>query len=212
MDSLIIKALKWRYATKKFDPAKKVSDADLNEILESGRLAPTSFGLQPLKFIVVSDAKLREELKASAWNQAQITDSSQLIVLAARTDIDDKFVKKFIEKIAEVRKISAASLKGYEDMMVGSMSQKAKDNTLNDWSARQVYIALGVMLETAALKRIDSCPMEGFDKAKFDEILGLKKENLASVVLMAVGYRAADDSYAQNAKVRFDQKDLVMGK
>jgi len=208
----IIEALKWRYATKKFDPAKKVSDADLNEILESGRLAPTSFGLQPLKFIVVSDAKLREELKASAWNQAQITDSSQLIVLAARTDIDDKFVKKFIEKIAEVRKISAASLKGYEDMMVGSMSQKAKDNTLNDWSARQVYIALGVMLETAALKRIDSCPMEGFDKAKFDEILGLKKENLASVVLMAVGYRAADDSYAQNAKVRFDQKDLVMGK
>ncbi len=206
----IIEALKWRYATKKFDPAKKVSDADLNEVLEAGRLAPTSFGLQPLKFIVISDAKLREKLKEAAWNQPQITDASQLIVLAARTDVNEKFVKDYVKRIADTRKISVESLKGYEEMMVGSMTQKINDNSIDNWAARQVYIALGMMLETAALKNIDACPMEGFDKAKFDEILNLKKDNLTSVVLMVVGYRASDDHAAQYAKVRFDQKEIIM--
>ncbi len=209
--SNIIESLEWRYATKKFDQAKKVSDADLNEILEAGRLAPSSFGLQPWKFIVITDPELRKELKEVTWSQPQVCDASHLIVLAVRTDVNEAYIKNYVKKIAEVRKVPVENLKGYEEMMVGAIKGKSKDtiNHVIDWSARQVYIALGFMLETAALKKIDACPMEGFDAEKYDEILGLKKDNLHAVVLMPVGHRT-DDPAAKMPKVRFDQKDIVI--
>jgi len=209
--SNIIESLEWRYATKKFDQAKKVSDADLNEILEAGRLAPSSFGLQPWKFIVITNPELRKELKEVTWSQPQVCDASHLIVLAVRTDVNEAYIKNYVKKIAEVRKVPVENLKGYEEMMVGAIKGKSKDtiNHIIDWSARQVYIALGFMLETAALKKIDACPMEGFDAEKYDEILGLKKDNLHAVVLMPVGHRA-DDPAAKMPKVRFDQKDIVI--
>ncbi len=213
MKSNIIESLEWRYATKKFDTTKKVSSEDLNEILESGRLAPSSFGLQPWKFIVITDAKLREQLKAVSWNQPQVTDASHLIVLTVNTNVDEKFVDKYVKKIAEVRKIPADSLKGYADMMNGSISAKSSQgaNSVTDWSTHQVYIALGMMLTTAALKRIDAAPMEGFDSNKYDEILNLKAQGLHAVTLMAIGYRK-DDPDAAKPKVRFDMKDIVIRK
>lgn len=202
-----IEALKWRYATKKFDAKKKVSDADLNELLEALRLSPSSYGLQPWKFIVITNPELRKNLREHAWNQPQITDASHLIVLATRTDVDEKYVKQYVNEIAKQRGVPVDSLQGYQDMMTGDVKNRSKE-AIVEWSKHQTYIALGFLLETAALKQIDACPMEGFDKVKFDEILDLKKKNLTATVLCSVGYRAADDAYAQNAKVRF--KDIFI--
>ena len=207
----IIKALNWRYATKKFAPAKKVSEADVNELLEAARLAPSSYGLQPWKFIVVTNSELRKKLRERAWNQPQITDASHLIVLATRTDVDENYIKRYVEEIAKQRGTTVEALKGFYDMMAGDVNSRSKDAVL-EWSRHQAYIALGFLLFAAAQKRIDACPMEGFDRNKFDEVLELKKQNLASTVLFAVGYRAADDKAAQNVKVRFDLKDVVIKK
>jgi len=206
----IIKALNWRYATKKFDTAKKVSDNDINELLEAARLAPSSYGLQPWTFVVVTNPELRKKLREHAWNQPQITDASHLIVLATRTDVDEDYVKRYVEEIAKERKVAVDSLKAYQDMMTGDVKTRSK-NAIVDWSKHQTYIALGFLLFAAAQKRIDTCPMEGFDPAKFDEILGLKEKHLASTVLCTIGYRA-DDPAAANVKVRFSKSDVVIEK
>ncbi len=202
-----IKALNWRYATKKFDPLKKVSEENLNELLESARLAPSSYGLQPWKLVVVTNPELRKKLREHAWGQPQITDASHLIVLAARTDVDEKYIKEYVGEISKQRNVAVESLKGYQDMMVGDLTSRPKEAVL-EWSKHQTYIALGFLLFAAAQKHIDACPMEGFDPAKFDEVLGLKKHNLASAVLCTIGYRAADDPAAKNVKVRF--KDVFI--
>jgi len=201
----IIKALNWRYATKKFDPAKKVSEADLNELLEALRLAPSSYGLQPWKFIVITNPELRKKLREHAWNQPQVTDASHLIVLAARTDLDEKYVKEYVGELARLRNIPVSSLKGYDDMMTGFVKGTSKEELIH-WAKKQVYLALGMLLEAAALKRIDACPMEGFDAQKFDEVLELK--NLTAAVLCTIGYRSPDDPAAKLEKVRF--KDVFL--
>ena len=206
--SAIIESLEWRYATKKFDSAKKVSDEDFNEILEAGRLAPSSFGLQPWKFVVITDPVLRETLKSAAYGQAQVTDASHLVVLTVRTDVDAKYVRTYVEKIAAVRKMSVDALKGFEDMMLGTITRMTVPQVV-DWSSRQAYLALGFMLETAALKKIDACPMEGFDAVQCDEILDLKKQNLHALALMTLGYRGEDAS-AGYAKVRFGADEVIL--
>lgn len=204
----IIKALEWRYATKKFDPAKKVPEKDVEELLEVLRLAPSSFGLQPWKFLVIKNPQIRQKLCEAAWNQPQVTDASHLIVLCARTDVDEKFVKHFVEAIAQTRKVPVESLNGYQDIMVGSMSSKTEQVRI-DWSKKQVYLALGMLLEAAALNGIDAAPMEGFDPQKYDEILNLKNEHATTAVLCALGYRAEDDPAAKQAKVRFPKEEVV---
>lgn len=209
--SPIIDALQWRYATKKFDPSKKVSESDLHELLEAARLAPSSYGLQPWGFVVVTDPALRKQLRAHAWDQAQVEDASHLIVLCARTDVDETFVKRYVESIAKTRNVPVESLKGYEDMMQGFVKGETPESMVA-WAQRQVYLALGVLLESAALKRIDACPMEGFVPEKFNEVLGLKKHNLTATVLCTLGYRAADDHAAKHMKVRFPAGDVVLKK
>lgn len=200
--------LLWRYATKKYDPTKKVSDADLKDLLESLRLAASSYGLESWKFIVVTNPELRAKLKEAAWNQSQITDASHLIVLCAHIDMDADYIRKFVAFTAKERGVPAESMKQYEDMMIGSIMKMSKDE-LSVWLQKQVYIALGFALTAAANKHIDATPMEGFDKGKFDEILDLKKNNLQSVVLCPIGYRAADDYLAPLKKVRFPMEEVV---
>ena len=199
-------SLKWRYATKKFDAEKKVSGENMNEILEAGRLSASSFGLQPWKFVVVENKETRQKLREAGWNQAQIADASHLVVLCARRNMEKEYIEKFVRKTAEIREIPPESLKGYEEMMIGSIKGKSQQD-LENWNKKQVYIALGTMLSACALKRIDACPMEGFDNVAFDKILGLG--DYTSAAIMAVGYRAEDDEYAQYKKSRFDIKDVV---
>lgn len=200
--------LLWRYATKKFDSSRKIPKAQLDELLEALRLAPSSFGLQPWKFIVVKNNALRKELKVHSWNQSQIVDASELIVLCALRELDEAYIKNYVRQVANERSVPVESLKSYEDLMIGTVKNQTKEQ-ISEWMKHQVYIALGFLMYAASERRIDSCPMEGFDRKKYDEILKLEEKGLQSVVLCTVGYRAHDDTYARSKKVRFSLKEVL---
>ena len=204
-------ALTWRYATKVFDPAAKLSDAQFEELLEVLRLTPSSFGLQPWKFIVVRDAALREQLKPASWGQGQVTEASHLIVLAVMKQITPEYVDHFVESIATTRAVTTESLKGYRGMMLKSLTGKTEAETVQ-WASLQAYIALGSLMTAAALRGIDTCPMEGFERDKYDDILGLAPLGLTTAVVCPVGHRSAQDKYAAMAKVRFPRSELVIEK
>lgn len=201
--------LNWRYATKKFDPNRKISQKDLENLTETLRLAPSSFGLQPWKFVIVKDPQTRQRLKGHAWNQPQVTDASDLFVLCALTGMDEQYIRDFIEQTARQRGIAVEGLKSYEDMMSGFVKSLPPQD-LQNWMKRQVYIALGMLLSECAHRKIDACPMEGFDGKKVDEVLGLAAEGLTAVAMCPVGYRASDDLSANAKKVRFDAKDVFI--
>lgn len=201
-------SLRWRYATKKFDTKKEIAAETLQELLEVLRLAPSSFGLQPWKFIVVTDPAVRQELRKSAWGQPQITEASHLIVLCAKTAMDTSYIKDFIARTAQANGIPVESLNDYQGMMLGFIQNQTPEQTAA-WMSRQVYIPLGLLLGECAQRKIDACPMEGFDPQKFDEILKLKDQGYHATVLCAVGYRAADDAYARHAKVRFSEREVI---
>lgn len=206
--SAITDALSWRYATKKFDPAKKLSDADLEELTNVLRLSPSSYGIQPWKFLIISDPAIRSELRKAAWDQAQITDASHLVVLCAKTTLRKEDIDEYIAHIATTRGIGSDALTPLHDMIMGSLSRQTPEG-ITGWNQKQVYIALGLLLSAAAQKQIDSCPMEGFDATAFDNILGLSAQGLTATVLCPLGYRAADDTAAQHGKVRFPKDKIV---
>lgn len=209
MHKTIIDHLNWRYATKVFDTEKKVSATDLDTVLESMRLSASSFGLQPWKFVVVSNKELRKKLRGVAWDQPQVTDASELIVLTVRTDVNDALVDAYIADISKTRGVAIPGLKGYEDMMKNSINSKSPE-AREAWASRQVYIPLGTALVTAASLGIDAGPMEGFDNAQVDAILGLDKLGLKSLAFLALGYRSQADKTAQYKKVRFAKEDVVV--
>lgn len=199
--------LQWRYATKKFDSEKKLSEEDLEELLESVRLSASSYGLQPYEVIVVSDPEVREKLKAAAWNQSQITDASQLIVFANYRKISSDHVSEYMQNISETREVPRENLSGMEKMINNTIESRSEENQ-QVWGSKQTYIALGNLLSSAASMRIDTCPMEGFDQDEFDEILGLKDKNLQSSVIAAVGYRSEEDQNQHLEKVRKNKTEL----
>lgn len=207
----IIDALNWRYATKAYDTSKKLSDDQVNNLIESIRLTPSSFGLPVYKVIHVKDDETREKLKAVAWGQTQITDASELIVFAVKTNLGETDVDEFMNEVSKVRNIPVEGLVDYAGMIKGSLAGRDEEAKIN-WATKQAYIGLGVLLSAAALDHIDSSPMEGFDSAQFDEILGLKELNLKSVVICALGYRSENDTYAGLAKVRVNKEILVVEK
>ncbi len=197
----IIEHLQWRYATKAFDTNKTVSTEDLTHILEAGRLAATSFGLQPFKIIVVTDEAIKAKLVEKAWNQTHVQHNSALLVLAARTDIDEAMISEYTTRIETTRGLPAGSVDGYKDMMVGTLTTRTPEERVM-WAQKQCYIALGTMMVAAAERKIDHCPMEGFDPAAFDEILGLAAKNLHATVILPIGYRSSEDATQHYAKVR----------
>ncbi|MEO2062399.1 MAG: NAD(P)H-dependent oxidoreductase [Christiangramia sp.] len=202
-----LESLQWRYATKKFDSSKKLSEDDLNELLESIRLSASSYGLQPYEVLVITDEDIREKLKVAAWNQSQVAEASHLIVFANYAKITEEHVDAYMENISETRNVSRGDLQGLEDMIKSTTLSRPQED-LQVWGSKQTYIALGNLLSAAANMRIDTCPMEGFDNAKFDEILNLKEKNLQSSVIIPVGYRSEDDSYQDLEKVRKSKSDL----
>lgn len=203
----VLGQLNWRYATKKFDPAKKIAP-DLWQALEQALvLSPSSYGLQPWKFVVVTDPAVRQKLRPAAWNQPQITDASHLVVFAVKKGVGPADADRLVRRTAEVRGIPVEALEGYKGMMYGSLSKPA--DQIDPWMARQSYIALGFFLTAAALLGVDACPMEGIEPAKFDDILGLSAKGYGSVVVAAAGYRAADDPNAGMAKVRYAPGEVV---
>jgi nitroreductase len=206
----ITEALHWRYATKKFDSARKIPAPTWEALEQALVLAPSSYGLQPWKFIVVQDPATREKLSAAAHGQRQPVDCSHFVVFSAHKNLDAAHVDRHIQRVAEVRAVSLESLKGYADLMKGSADQARKAGFLDAWMARQVYIALGVFMTSAALLGVDACPMEGIEAPKFDEILGLSALGYGALCACAAGYRAADDKYAAAHKVRFKAQDVIV--
>jgi nitroreductase len=205
----ISQQLAWRYATKKFDPKRVISPEDWKVLEGSLVSAPSSFGLQPWKFFVVTKPEIRAELQKSSWGQSQIVDASHLVVLAMKKNVGSSDVVRHIEQIAAVRKAPIASLEAYKNMMLGFITKPAAGFDVNDWAARQVYLALGMLLSNAAMMGIDACPMEGFDAPVFNRTLGLDAQGYGAVVLCTLGYRAADDGYASAPKVRYEASDIV---
>ncbi|MCW3805306.1 NAD(P)H-dependent oxidoreductase [Plebeiibacterium marinum] len=205
----LIKQLNWRYATKHFDASKKINTNDLNTLLDAVNLAPTSYGLQPFKVLVVEDENKKQKLKEAGYQQPQFTEASHIILLAAKNNISETDVDEFMNRIAKARNLEVEDLAEYKNMMLAKINS-ATDEGLTAWASKQCYIALGFLLYTAAQLSIDACPMEGFDSESFDDILGLKEKNLKSVVLATVGYRSKEDKYQSLAKVRYDLDDLVI--
>ena len=200
----VIEALNFRYATKQFDPARKIDAEIWNALEQSLVLTPSSFGLQPWKFIVITDAALRDKLVSHTWNQRQVADCSHLVVMAVQKAVDEAYLDRFIHRIAEVRVVSAELLTGYRGMMAGSLGTMTPE-----WAAKQAYLALGQFMLAAALLGIDTCPMEGFLPEKYDEFLNLEPRGLTTAVLCPAGYRAATDKYAAVAKVRFAADEVI---
>jgi len=203
----ILTSLRWRYATKAFDPNRKVSATDwetLNEVLQ---LTPSSFGLQLWKFFVVEDPQIRETLVQHAWGQRQVADASHLVVFAGRTDWTEQDIDRYLQRTVEVRGGTLDALAAYRGMMVNSLVNKTMP--VAEYISRQVYIALGQFMTAAALLQIDTCPMEGFEPAKFDEVLGLPAKGYTAKVLLPVGYRAEGDKYAHAPKVRFPLDQVI---
>jgi nitroreductase len=205
----IVRQLNWRYATKRFDPEQTIPAADWKTLEQALVLSPSSFGLQPWKFIVITDRDIRAKLQPVSWNQSQITEASHLVVFAARKNLGTADIDRYVARIAEVRKVTVQSLAAYRGMMENSVVSRPPE-AIHQWAARQAYIALGNFLTTAAMLGIDTCPIEGFEPAKYDEILGLGKLGYTAVVVAAAGYRAKNDQYAQYPKVRFAPEDVIL--
>jgi len=202
-------ALNWRYAVKQFDSDRIIAE-DLWGALEDVLiLTPSSIGLQPWRFIVVTDAGMKARLRPAAWNQAQVTDCSHFLVMAVRRDLGADHVDQHIERMSEVRAVTVESLAKFRAMVTGNLDKARSENRLETWQTHQIYIALGNFMTSAALLGVDTCPMEGFEPAKFDEILGLTGTDYGSVVCCAAGYRATHDKYATTPKVRFPKGKLI---
>lgn len=199
-------ALHWRYATKKYDPSKKISDQDLNTLLESVRLSPSSYGLQPFKVILVESPEIREQLKAHSWNQTQTTEASHFLVFAANKQLPDTDIDSHIERTAKTRERAISELKGYGDF-VKSKVQLLNSDEIANWNAKQAYIAMGFLLFQAALLEIDATPMEGLDPTAYDAILDLTDHHTDFSV--ALGYRSEEDSLQHAAKVRKTAQELI---
>lgn len=207
--SLLLQQLRWRYATKKFDSTKTIPAADWDALEETLVLTPSSYGLQPWKFIVVTDPAIKQKLVPVSWGQQQLADCSHVVVFTIKKNLSAADVDRYLERIAQVRGGTAQSLATYRKMMVSDVIEGPRSAIVNEWATRQVYIALGNFMTSAALLGIDTCPLEGIEPAKYDEILGLPARGLATMVACAAGYRATDDKYATLTKVRYPRESVI---
>jgi nitroreductase len=195
-----IENLNWRYATKKFTD-KVISEKDLEPLLEAIKLSASSYGLQPYQIFVIRNEELRKTLRSAAYDQSQVTDASHLLVFANITQIDESYIDEFIDIMAEGRDKAPVEFESLRKKLMNSVGQYSPEE-LNNWAAKQAYLALGNFLSAAAAFQIDSCPMEGFDAKEFDEILELKEKGLTTAVIAAVGYRSHEDKLQYQNKVR----------
>ncbi len=205
----VVEGLKWRYAVKEFDISRRVSEKDLSDLKEVLRLTASSFGLQPWKFLIVSSTEMKNRLLEHSWNQKQVIQCSHHIVFARPTSFGEEDVDRFLKSTCDARNSELSSLGGYRGMILGFLSRMS-DAEKSSWMEKQVYIALGNFLTAAAMMGIDSCPMEGIVKEKYDEVLSLSEIGLTTVVACPIGYRSSDDKYSSLAKVRYGIKEVVI--
>ena len=205
--SHFIENQKWRYATKKFDAAKKISAADLETLKEAIQLSTSSYGLQLYKVFIIENPEVRAQLQPASWGQSQIIEASHLFVFANIVDVQDQHIDAYVQNFANTRGLTVEDLKGYSDFMKSKIvplpvEQKAV------WTSKQTYLALGNLLNAAAELKIDVTPMEGFEPEKYNEILGLNALGLNASLVAAVGYRHEEDATQHYAKVRKPKQEL----
>ena len=202
----IIESLNWRYATKKFDSNRKLSKNQVNILKNAFNLTASSYGLQPIKLIVISNQEIKNNLLDSSFNQKQVIQCSHLLVICIETDIDESYIELYFKRVVDIRKTSAKVLESFKKSIINEFNDMSNTSIIN-WSKNQAYLALGNLMTVCAVEGIDSCPMEGFMPEKYNEILDLKSKNLKSVLVMPVGYRSVDDQFSSFKKVRKDIND-----
>ncbi|WP_430412868.1 NAD(P)H-dependent oxidoreductase [Kordia sp.] len=205
----IVDSLKWRYATKKFDATRFLTTAQLNTLKEAFNLTATSYGLQPIRLVVIQNKELQEQLVPHSWNQRQVADASHLLVICIENTVDEASIEAYFNRVKAIRNTPDEILMPFKGFMLESFSKKTPEE-LNTWASKQAYIALGNLLTVCGVEQIDACPMEGFSPEKYDEILGLEAHGLSSTLVLPVGYRAEDDMFADFKKVRKSLEESIL--
>jgi len=204
-----LEALQWRYATKKFDASKHISETDLATLQEALRLSASSYGLQPYSVWVISDTELREKLRPACWDQPQITDASHIFVFAAKKDFDHSLIDSYLDLVSTTRNLPLDSLAGYGDFMKSKLLDLPKA-TKASWAIHQAYLAAGNLLSAAAALQIDTCPMEGFERDAVDAVLKLDDRGLTTALIVSAGYRSESDQTQFYKKVRRTPEELFI--
>jgi len=204
-----IENLKWRYAVKKFDNNKFLTSSQIELLKEAFNLTATSYGLQPIKLLVIKNKELQQKLVAHSWNQQQVADASHVLVFCIDTQTNENDVERYFQRVQEVRNTPDDIINSFRDYLKGVISSKP-DTDLMAWAKNQAYLAMGNLLTVCAQEKIDSCPMEGFIPEKYDEVLNLQEKNLSSVLVLPVGFRAEDDFMKDLKKVRKQLDEIVL--
>lgn len=204
-----VSALKWRYATKKFDSEKILPAKKIEVLKRAFNLTATSYGLQPLRLVVVSNKKLQQELMGASYHQKQIGTASHILVICIEKSVGEEFIEKHFKTVQDIRKTPEEILHPYRESLIGSFKEKPVDE-VKIWATHQAYLVLGTLLTVCAVEEIDSCPMEGFEPEKYNEILGLEKYDLEAVLALPVGFRAPDDFFSELKKVRRPLEETVI--
>ncbi|TVZ55708.1 hypothetical protein OD91_0973 [Lutibacter sp. Hel_I_33_5] len=204
-----IESLQWRYAVKKFDDSKLLSEDQINTLKEAFNLTATSYGLQPVKLVIASNKAIQQKLVEHSWNQQQIVQASHILIFAIPEIYSKDDIEKYFDLTKKIRNTPDSILQPYKEFLVDDVSKKTQEE-LFLWNKNQAYLALGNLLTVCASEKIDSCPMEGFIPEKYDEILELKKHNLKSVLVLPVGFRAQDDSMKDLKKIRRNTEEVII--
>ncbi len=207
--SQIIEALQWRYATKKFDSNRILPDHKITVLKEAFNLTASSFGLQPVRLLIIHDKKIQDKLVALSMDQQQVTDASHVLVFCIEKNIDKSYIETYFKNVQTTRNTSDEILQPFREYLYGHFENETSDNIIN-WATKQAYLAMGNLLTICALEQIDACPMEGFDPLGYDTLLELPSKGLSSVLVMPIGYRAEDDMFAGFKKVRKTLKDTII--
>jgi len=205
----IIEKLKWRYATKNFDSSKIISEEKLMVLKQSFNLTATSYGLQPIKMLLIGSASVKEKLVSLTMNQPQVLNASHVIVLCIEKNVTDNYIKKYFSNVEHTRNTPREILNPFEKFLVDSFSEMPEER-IQLWASKQAYLALGNLLTVCAVENIDACPIEGFEPEKYDELLDLKSKGLKSVLVLAVGYRDDKDEFSKMKKVRRGVDEVVI--
>lgn len=204
-----IESLQWRYAVKKFDENKSLSETQINTLKEAFNLTATSYGLQPVKMVVIKNKEIQQKLVEHSWNQPQVQQASHVLVLCIPKEYGTKDVDNYFSLVKATRNTPDEILNPFKEMLTSSIGSKSSEE-LKIWNKNQAYIALGNLMTVAANEQIDSCPMEGFVPEKYDEILELNQHNLTSVLVLPVGFRAEDDYMKDLIKVRKKTEEVII--
>jgi len=204
-----IKALNWRYATKKFDDTKILSEDKIRVLKQAFNLTATSYGLQPLKMLVISNKETQKSLRELSMNQQQVDTASHVMVICIEDKIDENFIRNYFKRVKHLRETPDEVLEPFQNFLVDDFRKKAVDE-IHAWAVNQAYLALGTLLTVCAAEEIDACPMEGFEPEKYNEFLGLEERNLKSVLVLPVGYRAEDDEFSTFKKVRRPLDEVII--